>query len=73
MSLKLGPTIDCIPCYGFTIDYGNGFIFCYTIGHAIGHAISYMIDYGIDYTNDKATGNAIDYAIGKVNWQWLLF
>jgi hypothetical protein len=35
---------------GFTIDYANGFIFCYTVGDAIGHSIRYIID----YANDKA-------------------
>ena len=50
---------------GFTIDYANGFIFCYTVGDAIGHSIRYIID----YANDKAIECAIDYAIGNVNGQ----
>ena len=50
---------------GFTIDYANGFIFCYTIVDAIGYANIYINN----YANDKVMECAIDYAIGKVNGQ----
>ena len=63
MSSNLGSNIDCFPC--FTIDYANGFLFCYTIGDDIGHDIRYIID----YDNAKAIEYAIDCAIGKVNGQ----
>ena len=52
---------------GFTIDYANRFLFCYTVGDAIGQAIRYIIG----YANDKAIECAIDCAIGNVNGQWL--